>query len=276
MTSDKSVQFLYKTALGRGLMKLMLNTHADRIAVAYLKSSLSKPMINRYAKKHGINMDEFKDYDFHSFRDFFARKRSDILFDRDPKHLISPSDSFLSAYTISKDSVFHIKGSYYSIKDLIRSETLADEYQAGSCLIFRLCASDYHHYCHIDDGYQGKNHYIPGRLHSVQPAAFETYPIFKTNRRTWTLMATENFGPVVQINIGAFVVGGIINLKENSRFAKVDEMGYFDLAGSTIVLLFQSGRISLCEDIASEIKKNGEARVKQGMWIASASDLKNR
>lgn len=276
MTSSKSVEFLYKTALGRGLMKVMLKTHMDRIAVAYLKSPLSKPMIARYIKKHDIFMEDFKATDFRSFRDFFARRRNDIIFDRDPKHLISPCDGFLSAYEIDQGSIFRIKGSYYSINDLIRSDTLADEYQDGTCLIFRLCASDYHHYCHIDDGYQGKNHYIPGKLHSVQPAAFETYPVFKTNRRIWTLMATENFGPVVQINIGAFVVGGIINLKENSRFTKGDEMGYFDLAGSTIVLLVQSGRISLRGDILSEIRKNGEARVKQGMWIASAPDMKNR
>lgn len=270
MISDRNVKFLYRTALGRMLMRLMLKAHIDRIAVAYLKSPLSKPIIARYIKKHDIPMEEFKGSDFRSFKDFFARKKSVSTFDRNPKHLISPCDGFLSAYKIDKDSVFHIKGSYYTIRELIRSDSLTDEYQEGICLMFRLCASDYHHYCHIDDGYQGKNHYIPGRLHSVQPAAFETYPVFKTNRRIWTLMATENFGPVVQVNIGAFVVGGIINLKENSRFSKGEEMGYFDLAGSTIVLLFQSGRISLCKDIASEIKKNGEVRVKQGMWIGDS------
>ena len=276
MKNDKSVEFLYKTAIGRTIMRIMLKTHMDRIAVAYLKSPFSKPMIEKYVKKHNIRMEEFKKSDFHSFRDFFARKRNSITFDRDPEHLISPCDGFLSEYEINRDSIFHIKGSYYSVKDLIKYETLADEYQNGICLIFRLCASDYHHYCHIDDGYQGKNHYIPGGLHSVQPAAFEKYPIFKTNRRTWTLMATENFGPVVQINIGAFVVGGIVNLKENSRFSKGDEMGYFDLAGSTIVLLFHNGRISLCEKLLSDLKKHKEVRVNQGMWIGVSKNIKTR
>lgn len=270
MRSDRSVEFLYGTRFGRLIMRIMLKTHMDRIAVGYLRSPLSKPIIKRYIEKHHIPMEEFYGMEFRSFRDFFARRRTSITFDPDPSHLISPCDSLLSIHDINKDSVFHIKGSDYSINDLIRSKQLAEEYTNGTCLMFRLCASDYHHYCHIDDGYQGKNHYIPGELHSVQPAAFKTRPVFKTNRRTWTLMATENFGPVIQVNIGAFVVGGIVNIKENARFSKGSEMGYFDLAGSTVVLLFKNGRISILDKLCEDIRKNGEARVYQGMWIANS------
>lgn len=270
MRSDKTVELIYGTRLGRMAMHVMLKTHMDRIAVGYLRSPLSRPMIKRYVEKHGIPMDEFDGIRFGSFRDFFSRKRTSMSFDPDPSHLISPCDSFLSAYKINPDSVFHIKGSGYSIKDLIGSNQLADEYSDGTCLMFRLCASDYHHYCYIDDGYQGKNHYIPGKLHSVQPAAFEKYPVFKTNRRTWTLLATDNFGPVVQVNIGAFVVGGIVNINENTRVSKGNEMGYFDLAGSTVVLLFKNGRISLLDKLVRDIVANGETRVFQGMWIANS------
>lgn len=40
-------------------------------------------------------------------------------------------------------------------------------------MILRLCANDYHHYCYIDDGFQGRNHFVKGLLHSVQPIALE-------------------------------------------------------------------------------------------------------
>ena len=45
-------------------------------------------------------------------------------------------------------------------------------------------------------------------------------------------MATENFGPVVQTEIGALIVGGIVNYRENARFCKGMEKGHFELAGA--------------------------------------------
>ena len=135
-------------------------------------------------------------------------------------------------------------------------------------MIFRLCASDYHHYCYIDDGYQGENHLIPGVLHSVQPIACETYPVFVLNRRCWTLMATRNFGPVVQTEIGALVVGGISNPRENRRFSKGQEKGHFELAGSTIVLLFQKDQIALRPELLEQLAR-GEVQVRQGEWIGT-------
>ena len=47
----------------------------------------------------------------------------------------------------------------------------------------------------------------------------------------------------MQCEIGALVVGGIFNEKENSRFSKGMEKGHFELAGSTIILLFEKEQI---------------------------------
>ena len=155
------------------------------------------------------------------------------------------------------------------MEDLLEDSVLAKNYKGGECLVFRLCASDYHHYCYIDNGYQGENHYIPGVLHSVQPAACEAYPVFTLNRRCWCLMATENFGPVVQTEIGALIVGKIANMEGSSRFCRGLEKGHFELAGSTIVLLFEPDRIRMLPELREQLHGGGEARVEQGMWIAS-------
>ena len=135
--------------------------------------------------------------------------------------------------------------------------------------MLRLCPSDYHHYCYIDDGFQGENHFIPGVLHSVQPIACEKYPVFALNRRSWTLLHTDHFGPVVQTEIGALVVGGIVNLRENQSVRRGEEKGYFELAGSTITLLFQKGRIRLKPELLAALEC-GEVQVRQGQWIATA------
>lgn len=268
--NSPAVRFLYGTAPGRGMLKLVQRTRADRLAVRFLCSRWSRPLAGWYAKRHCIPVSPERMDSFRSFREFFIRTREDVQIDLSPSHLISPCDGWLSAYPIQNDSCFSIKRSHYRLRDLLQNENLACRYHGGLCLIFRLCASDYHRYCYIDNGCQGENCYIPGILHSVQPIACEKYPVYILNRRCWTLLATENFGPVVQTEIGALIVGGIVNLRENARVSRGMEMGRFELAGSTIVLLFQKDRVKLLPAITECLAQNREYRVTQGMWIGTA------
>ena len=89
-------------------------------------------------------------------------------------------------------------------------------------------------------------------------------------RRCWTLLETERFGPVMQTEIGAFVVGGIVNERENETFCKGEEMGHFELAGSAIVLLFQKDRIRLASHIRRQLAAGREFRVPPGMCLGGA------
>ena len=267
-----SVDFLYGTRFGRGILKVVMSLHLDRVAVWFLRSRLSKPMIGRYARKNGIPLTESQRKSFGSYRDFFVRMRDDPDIDKTPEHLISPCDGWLSVFPIDMDSCFSIKNSHYRVKDFLQDEVLAEQYQGGMLLVFRLCASDYHHYCYIDDGYAEANHPIAGVLHSVQPIACETYPIYVLNKRSWCLLRTEHFGPVVQCEIGALVVGGIANEKENADFRKGEEKGHFELAGSTIVLLTEPNRVVLNAEIREALKSQEEVRVLLGQWIGVAKD----
>ena len=52
------VDFLYGNALGRLILKAILASHADKIAVAFLSSRLSKGQVKRYAKRNGIEMSD--------------------------------------------------------------------------------------------------------------------------------------------------------------------------------------------------------------------------
>ena len=268
--SSGSVHFMYHNAFGRFLLKIIMVLHLDRVAVWFLRSRLSKPTAKRYAKRNGIAVTAEEMASFRSFREFFVRKREQVPMDMAPDHLISPCDGWLSSFEINAESSFAIKGSHYKVSDFLKDEDLAKRYEGGTLLVFRLCASDYHRYCYVDSGYQGENHFIPGVLHSVQPIACETYPVYVLNRRSWCLLETDHFGPVVQCEIGALVVGGITNHYENVRVEKGAEKGHFDLAGSTIVLLFEKGKIALNESFVEELKTVEEARVEQGLWIGVA------
>lgn len=267
--NSRAVQALYTTAAGRAALKLLQVCGVSHLAAAFLRSPLSRPLVGRYIKQYDIPMEEFEGIRFHSFRDFFARKKERIRFDAAPDHLISPCDGWLSAYPIEADSSFAIKGSRYRVCDLLQNAAWERRYDGGLCLVIRLCPSDYHHYCYLDDGYLGKSHFIAGELHSVQPIACATYPVYTLNRRVWTLLQTDHFGPVVQTEIGALIVGGICWEHENVRVRKGTEMGHFELAGSTIVLLLERDRVELSPAIRRAIVQEQEVRVIQGMWIGT-------
>ena len=74
---------------------------------------------------------------------------------------------------------------------------------------------------------------------------------------------------MVQTEVGALIVGGIFNEKENVRFCKGSEKGHFELAGSTIVLLFEKDKITLRKELLQKLKRFPEVRVQQGDWIGN-------
>ena len=235
MAKKSFVDWLYTTAPGRVTLKVLLHTGALKLGEIVARSPLSKPLINRYIKNNNIDMSDFKG----------------------------------QKYRIKSNNSFHIKGSWYKVTDLVTDKKIAKEFVGGDCVILRLCANDYHHYCYIDDGFQGRNHFVKGLLHSVQPIALENAPVYRQNRRMWTILDTVNFGKVAQIEIGALLVGGIVNDHENVMMRKGAEMGHFELIGSTIVLLFKKGHIDLLPEIKECIKGDKEVRVIQGQHIAN-------
>ena len=285
--NDRSVEFLHGTKLGKLILEFILFVRIPKLLGFFLRTPLSALYIKPFIKKSEIDMTGFEGKKFRSFNDFFTRKKEKIDFDENPSHLISPSDSLLSAYKITDDAKFRIKGFEYTIQDFFMAEALAHgdadidslikSYSGGDCLVFRLCATDYHRYCYIDDGkhagFLGENHFLEGKLYSVQPSAAENFRIYTKNRRSWTVLETVRFGRVAQVEVGAFSVGGIVNhlpREGKNEFSRGDEKGYFDLHGSTIVLLFEKGKIQLLPEILECVGRDEEFRVKCGQFIGTA------
>ncbi|MBP5250896.1 MAG: phosphatidylserine decarboxylase [Treponema sp.] len=266
-SNDKSVEFLYGTKFGRALLRISLALQLPKLLGFFLRTPLSHFYIKKFIEKNGIDMSPWSGQKFCSFNDFFTRKK-EIEFDSDPSHLISPADSLLSVFPIEENSTFYIKGADYSLTDFFGTDEFNKKFNGGLCLVFRLCAADYHRYCYIDGGHVGENHFIKGKLYSVQPLPLEKFRVFTKNRRSWTILETQNFGTVAQVEVGAFSVGGIKNNHSNYDFKKGEEKGYFDLHGSTIVLLFEKGKISLTEEIKNRTSGGTEFRVKCGQYIA--------
>jgi phosphatidylserine decarboxylase len=144
---------------------------------------------------------------------------------------------------------------------------LADEYKGGTCLVFRLTVDDYHHYHYFDNGTSEKEVIIPGIFHTVNPIANDYYPIYKTNTRHYTMIHSENFDDVVYMEVGALMVGKIVNANKK-EFKRGEEKGYFEFGGSTVVLLFKKDILNVDEDIIQHSKNHDEVKVKLGERVA--------
>ena len=265
---DKTTLFLYKTFLGRLILKLLTLRIFSKIAGWFLSSYFSKFFIKKFIIKNNINMEDYEEENYRSFNDFFIRKIKQGTRNIDKNGLISPCDSKLSVYKIDENSKFLIKNTYYKVNDLI-NDSISNEYLNGYALIFRLCVDDYHRYSYIDNGTKPKNIYIKGILHTVRPIALENYNIYKQNSREWTVLHTENYGDVIQVEVGALMVGKIINHHEVYNFKKGEEKGYFKFGGSTIVLLFKENTININKNILDSSHKNIETVVKLGEKIGT-------
>ena len=142
--------------------------------------------------------------------------------------------------------------------------TWKSSYENGICLVFRLSVSHYHRYCFLDNLKIIKNCFLKGRLHTVRPVALERYPVFIQNCREYTVMQTENFGTVTQIEVGAMLVGKIKNHHTSGEFLKGEEKGMFLYGGSTIVVLLEKNAAELDPRYFENTEKGIETDVKMG------------
>lgn len=266
--------FFYRSAPGRACLLAMERMGMFTLMARLMHTRASKCLIPGYIKHNRIDMTPFAGQRYDSFAAFFTRRREDTPCAAAPDALISPCDGLLSMYAVTEDMTVPMKGSAYALTDLLPDEALARQYQNGLCLVFRLEASDYHHFCAVDDGRLTRTHYIPGRLHSVQPIALRHVPVFRLNRRWWSVLETERFGAAVQIEVGAMAVGGVTFYAAEGRLQRGREMGCFELAGSTILLLLRPEaalRLTFLPSIAPAMNGETEVRVAMAAPIAVLS-----
>lgn len=271
--NDKNLlYFLYNSTLGRIILKLLTARWLSSFCGMILNSKLSKPLIKGFVKKNNIDLSQYESQNFGCFNDCFCRKIKPELrpIDPNPNNFISPCDGLLSAYRIKEDTVFPIKQSSYTVSDLLGGSDQAVKFKDGICLVFRLCVDHYHRYCYVDNLKKGDNTFIKGVLHTVRPVALNKYPVFVQNCREYSLLETENFGTVAQIEVGAMLVGKIKNLHKEGHFSKGEEKGMFLYGGSTIVLLLEKDKIKLNPEYFEKTEKGIEVSVKMGECIGNA------
>lgn len=256
---DGALKFLYNSIIGRCILKIATTKFVANTYAKYMNSKLSKGKIKKFIKENNIDMEEYIKQDYVSFNDFFCRnikpgKR------KIEDGLVAICDSKLSVYKINKDSKFDIKNSLYTVEELIGENK---EYKYA--LIFRLCVDDYHHYMFPDDGKIVSSKYINGKLHTVQPIALKKYKVFHENSREVTFLDCKNLGDVCMIEVGALMVGKIVN-EDKKTFKKGEEKGHFEFGGSTVIMLVNK-ELKINKKILENTDNDIETIVKMGQSI---------
>jgi phosphatidylserine decarboxylase len=194
-----------------------------------------------------------------------------------------PNDGAISQLGIIEgERIFQAKGRSFSLVELLGgSEERARPYVGGSFATLYLSPGDYHRYHMPLAGRLIETVYIPGRLFSVAHDFTESVPnLFARNERVACLFETEA-GPMAIVLVGAMFVGSIetvwageitpprgrgIEVRNYDtgtpvRLGRGDELGRFNMGGSTVIVLFRRNCIKWQTGLVAE------SRVKLGQLL---------
>ncbi|OAA53121.1 C2 domain-containing protein [Niveomyces insectorum RCEF 264] len=145
----------------------------------------------------------------------------------------------------------------------------ASRFTNGTLGIFRLAPQDYHRFHVPVDGVLGRPSLIAGEYYTVNPMAIRsTLDVYGENVRVIVPIDSDVHGRVMVVCVGAMMVGStVITRKENDRVQRAEELGYFKFGGSTIVLLFEEGRMRFDDDLIENSGGALETLIRAGTSI---------
>ena len=266
--------FLYGTKAGRIILKPLISQRFSEFAGKILSTRFSGIAIGPFIRKNGIDMSIYEKKKYGSFNEFFSRKiiSGAREIDMDPCHFISPCDSSLTVVPITEDGAYLIKDTPYTAESLLRNRELAEEYYGGRILIFRLSVTDYHRYCFACSGTTHGQVKIPGVFHTVQPIANDFFPVYKENTREYCIEETDRFGTIIQMEVGALMVGKIVNHDTEDHVERGQEKGFFRFGGSTVIIMVKKGLLNVDARIMDNSRENIETKVNYGEKIGEAAN----
>ena len=262
--------FVFNKKAGKPFKWMVTNPYASLLMGKFMDTGASKVLIKRFIASNNIDLDDYIAERYHCFNDFFTRRIKPELrpVDTDENSLISPCDGMLSAYRLSPECKFSVKNTLYAVRELLRDPDLARRYENGLCLVLRLGVHNYHRYCYLDNGTKTENRFIKGRYNPVMPLVSLNNPVYRQNSREFCTLHTENFGDIVQIEVGACMVGRIVNHHDAGPIRRGQEKGLFQYGGSTIVLLLEKDAVKLAEEVFERTKQFIETPILYGAKIA--------
>jgi phosphatidylserine decarboxylase len=274
----RGMALIYGTAPGRLLAERVLcRPWVSRLYGWLQRRPRSRRRIAPFVAQYGVDLSEavVPAGGYRSFNDFFIRRlRPDARpLDLNPRRLIAPADSRLQVFTIREQTWINIKGSSVTLPRMLGIDRLDTNFEGGLALVFRLAPSDYHRFGYIAGGRQAAVCTVGGPLHSVNPMALRHKPdIHFSNQRQWCRIENRLLGSVLQVEVGAMLVGSIVQHQpQGGTCHRGHEKGYFQFGGSTVIVLLEPHRVQVDADIVEHSGRGIETMVRYGEAVGSLS-----
>ncbi|THZ84341.1 hypothetical protein D6C84_04173 [Aureobasidium pullulans] len=238
----------------------------------------SASQIPGFINFHQLDMSEvlLQTSDFKSFNEFFYRKlkpdaRPCSAADR-PEIVVSPADCRSVVFNqITEAQRIWVKGREFSVERLLGNAYPEDakRYVGGAMGIFRLAPQDYHRFHIPVDGTMLEPKLIDGEYYTVNPMAIRSaLDVYGENVRVVVPIDSPKHGRVMVICVGAMMVGStVITRKTGEQVKRAEELGYFKFGGSTLLLLFEPGKMLFDDDLVDNSNGALETLVRVGMSI---------
>jgi len=255
------------------LPKRALTVFAGKVAGARW-GGLTTAIIRWFVQRYQVDMAEAEVPDIASyptFNQFFTRALRAGARPLAAAPYVCPVDGAISQFgRVEGDQLFQAKGHLYSSTALLGGDrALAQTFDGGAFATVYLSPRDYHRIHMPCDGVLRRMMYVPGALFSVNPTTARGVPgLFARNERVVCVFDSPA-GAFVLVLVGATIVGsmatvwhGVVNPPRSAHvrewhyapgqvtLRQGDEMGRF-LLGSTVVMLFEPGRIAFNPDWAA-------------------------
>ena len=275
VAGEKWLVWLYNNPVGEAsLWGLAKRKVVSSIYGDMMDRPSSAEKIGPFVEEFNIDLGIAQKQQFSSFNDFFTRKlkRDARPVDTNSNIVVSPADGKVLAYSNIINSDFIVKGYQFDVYSFLEDSALARKYHDGSLLIVRLAPNDYHRFHFPVDDSVSPIVRITGDYYSVNPIALHKMAeIFCLNKREFVVISNQQFGDVIMAEVGATMVGSIIQTYNGNKVTKGEEKGFFKFGGSTVVLLFEKGKIHIDKDLLMNTSKNLETTVKVGERIGVKS-----
>ncbi len=281
---DGAIKFAYGNPIGRLLGPIIASKWFSKLYGNAQDSLKSAQKVAPFIENFHIRMDQFEkgslkenpiETSYQSFNEFFIRafREGQRPFTQNDQEMGAFAEARYFGHAAMTDNLtIPVKGSMLRAVDLIGDPELAEAFIGGPLMVARLCPVDYHRYHYPDNGRTLKAFTVPGDLHSVNPLALKyRQDIFIRNERRVSILETENFGKLAYIEVGATMVGKIVqSFDESQPFSKGDEKGYFLFGGSTVVLCGEKGRWTPSADMLKNTQAGIETYIQLGDVVAEA------
>ncbi len=279
---DSAIRFIYDSWVGKILAPLIASKPISQLYGWYQDWSMSKSKVAPFIEKFNIDLaiykkgsirSQEKSESYKSFNEFFIRE-----FEDKQRHFINDNNkmpAFCEARYFGHEAIddkveIPVKGKLLKSNDLLGNSKWSETFENGPLLVARLCPVDYHRYHYPLNGQTLDSFPISGQLHSVNPLALKSKPeIFIINERRASILETENFGKLAFIEVGAAMVGKIVQSHDESKpHSQGDEKGYFLFGGSTVVMLGEKGKWRPSQDIVENTLEGIETYLHLGEEVA--------